>query len=128
MTLRPHHGLCTLFFGGKGYSEAFTRHMTETIRTLRQGAPVRLDMEADEICKGCPKRRGRACSGSKAAAYDRAVLALTGLREGEELTLSRLQECVRMDILLPGRLEEVCGGCQWAALCQRAWRRMQTGE
>lgn len=120
-TIRPHHGLCTLFFVGKGYSPDFVRRMGEIIETAAHGGELRLTTQADEICACCPNRVDDQCSGMNAPAFDEKVLALTGLNEGDIVTLPHLQTAVTEHILHPGRLEEVCGDCQWADICRNQW-------
>lgn len=119
--IRPHHGLCTLFFEGKGYSAAFVEGMGQVIREAEQGEVLRLTAAADEICQSCPNRRGTACSGVNALSYDREVLRRTGLREGDIITLNQLQCSVEEHILRPGGLEAICGKCRWFEICQRKW-------
>lgn len=114
LALRPHHGLCLGFFRGKGYDEAFTRNTAGVLASLTPGAPVRLTMGHDVLCAACP-HRGEGCP--NAAAYDRRVLALCGLTEGQRLPWERLRQAVEGNILAPGRLGQVCGDCPWAALC-----------
>lgn len=117
--IRPHHGLCTLFFEGKGYSKAFTDRMWKIIYEAEQGSELRLVCRADGICEVCPNRRGVRCAGGNALVYDEKVLSLTGLREGMTVTLGQLQQAVQEKILQPGKWEEVCGDCQWAEICRR---------
>lgn len=126
-SIRPHHGLCTLFFEGKGYSEAFTARMWEIIHQAEQGGELCLTSRADEICENCPNRQGDHCTGGSAMVYDERVLSLTGLREGEVITVHQLQQAVKEKILRPGKLEEVCGGCQWAEICRRKVLEKQYG-
>lgn len=118
--LRPHHALCFGFFRGKGYSDAFVENMTAFVSRLRAEDPtVTLVCSADGVCAACPHNRRGVCeSADKTRRYDAAVLALTGLREGENLPWTELRRRVEERILAPGRLEEVCGDCQWHALCR----------
>ena len=117
--LRPHHALCAGFFRGKGYSEAFVENMSAVIGTLRASDPLlTLRSAADPICGGCPHNSGGVCGhADKVEAYDAAVLALLGLQEGAEARWSELTARTRERILNPGRLKEVCGGCQWYGIC-----------
>ena len=52
--IRPHHGLCSLFFEGKGYSGGFVRHMADVLAQLGQNPVIRLAEGADELCGCCP--------------------------------------------------------------------------
>ena len=94
--------------------------MTEKKAALEHNPPVRLTTQADEICCACPNNRfGRCLSAEKAARYDREVLARCGLTSGEVLPYRELEKRVLENILLPGCREEICGDCQWTALCRR---------
>ncbi|MGI6115915.1 DUF1284 domain-containing protein [Luoshenia tenuis] len=117
--LRPHHGLCLLFFTGKGYDAAFTRNMARVHASLK-GDPsqlVRLHCGADLLCAACPERVGERCTSSKPVVYDRRVLRACGLREGEVIPFLELLEAVKRHILTAGKLETVCAGCQWLPIC-----------
>lgn len=117
--LRPHHGLCLHFFAGKGYDAAFTRNMVRVHASLK-GDPsrlVRLHCGADLLCAACPERAGTGCSSPKPGLYDRRVLAVCGLREGEVIPFLELSEAVKRHILTAGKLETVCAGCQWLPIC-----------
>jgi len=124
LALRPHHILCLGFFRGKGYSEAFTRNMTGVLASLTSDTPVRLTVGHDILCAACPNR-GDGCP--NAAAYDRRVLELCGLGVGQLLPWRRLRQAAEEDILAPGRLAQVCGDCQWAALCTGDWGPPKVG-
>lgn len=117
MELRPHHGLCLLFFQGKGYSPEFVENMTRLKQAMAANLPVRLTGQADGICAACPHFVNGDCA-AKAPRYDQAVLDLCGLRLGQTLPLGQLQDAIRGSILAPGLREQVCGDCQWSALCR----------
>ncbi|MDD5863460.1 MAG: DUF1284 domain-containing protein [Firmicutes bacterium] len=117
--MRAHHGLCLRFFQGKGYSGEFVRNMAEKKAVLEQNPLVRLTDGADEICRACPNNQAGCClSADKVSRYDREVLARCGLTPGAVLPYRELEERVLQAILIPGRREEICGDCQWTALCR----------
>ncbi len=119
LRLRAHHGLCLAFFAGKGYDAAFTAHMEEVQKRLSGNPQLLLLDEADEICSRCPNLTEGVCeSKEKTEGYDRRTLSLCGLRAGTRISWRDFSGLVRERILLPGRREEVCGGCQWEALCR----------
>ncbi|MBC8570320.1 DUF1284 domain-containing protein [Zongyangia hominis] len=121
VTLRPHHGLCIRHFAGKGYSPAFVKRMAEVIEELRRnpGQPIFLRSGADVLCAACPHRREEGCaSGQKPVDYDATCLKLCGLKEGAVLSWEAYAKRVEEAVIAPGRLEEVCKGCQWIALCR----------
>ena len=116
--IRPHHGLCSLFFEGKGYSGGFVRHMADVLAQLRQNPVIRLAEGADELCGCCPNNREGVCTDKeKASNYDRRVLALCRLHAGEELPWLDFSARVRTEIVFAGRRHVVCGDCQWSGLC-----------
>lgn len=117
--LRAHHGMCAAFFRGKGYSDEFTAHMAIVIRRLESNPPVLLSAQTDVICAKCPNNRGGVCdTAEKVLEYDRQVLSLTGLSEGDVMPYAEFRRAVNERILLPGRREEICGDCQWSSLCR----------
>lgn len=116
--LRAHHGMCLAFFKGKGYSNEFSKHMKEVKDRMEQNPVVRIIAEADCICSACPNQKeGRCTSQEKVAKYDRQVIAECGLIEGAEMPFMEFFHLVYEKILLTGKREEICGDCQWNALC-----------
>ena len=116
--LRPHHALCLAFFEGKGYSGDFVRNMAKIKELLTDSDPeVRLTTDWDMICRRCPHSDG-SC-GEKAPCYDRAVLEICGLSEGQVIKWSRLSQTAEELIIKAGRLPQVCGDCQWSYICSK---------
>ncbi len=117
--LRPHHGLCTAFFEGKGYSGDFVRNMADVIEMLETDDPeIILTVGEDIICANCPNNRTHICESSdKVARYDNAVLEMCGLSAGDIVRRSDFRDTVFHRIISAGRLSEVCGDCQWFYIC-----------
>ena len=116
--VRAHHGLCIQFFEGKGYSEAFTRHMSQVIKTLEKNPEIELAASEDEICSCCPNYGEKACETSeKVTAYDRKVLEFTGTVSGQKLSWQEFVKRVEENIIGADRMSEVCGDCGWAEIC-----------
>ena len=114
--LRPHHGLCTAFFEGKGYSGDFVRNMANVIEMLERDDPeIILTVGEDMICANCPNN-GTYCS-EKAVGYDHAVLEICGLSAGDIVRWSDFRDTVFNSIISEGRLPKVCGDCQWFNIC-----------
>ena len=113
--LRPHHGLCILFFEGKGYSEEFVRNMTDVTAALSApSARVRTVSGTDLLCAACPHNKNGICDSSvKVECFDRKVTEICGLHIGEELKADDFFELVKENIIRAGRLREVCGNCEW---------------
>ncbi len=118
--LRPHHGMCILFYEGKGYSTGFTDHMSRVIRLLNDDTSVRITSGPDEICSCCPNLNEKVClSDEKVHKYDRMVLDMTGLQDGSECTYGEFSRSVKEHILLSGRRREICGDCEWDEICRK---------
>lgn len=116
--LRPHHGMCLAFFLGKGYSEGFAAHMGAVKESLQSETPVRLTVGTDVICTACPHNNGATCDTKDlVAAYDRAVLSLCGLSEGQTISFGKFRSLVESQILSAGKRRDICGGCEWNGLC-----------
>ena len=108
--LRAHHGMCLAFFEGKGYNDSFTAHMAQILERLEQENPmVTVIAEADCICDGCPNQTDGRC--------EKAVLAFCGMEEHRTLPWREFTARVAERILLQGKRAEICGGCQWSAIC-----------
>lgn len=123
--IRPHHGMCFVFFQGKGYSGAFTENMRKMKEKLDENPEVVLLCQADDVCACCPHNENGKCAGnssqpspSKAKYYDHQVLSHCGLREGTKIHWNDFAEAVKIHILSPGKREEICGDCEWNELCR----------
>lgn len=119
--LRPHHLLCLRFFEGKGYSDEFTANMSSVKSSLEQPDPgIELVRSADIICGSCPNDLNGVCSSAeKVSRYDEAVLSLCGIDPSCGHSWSSLQDSVLEKIIVPDRLQEVCGDCQWSYICMK---------
>ncbi len=107
------------YFRGNGDSESFTQNMKNVLQLLTEDRPVVLTLDADDICRACPNRRGVSCSHrEKVARYDRGVLQVLGLEDGAELSAGELKKAVAEKILHTGLREEICGDCFWTDLCR----------
>ena len=122
MELRAHHLLCIQKFTGRGYHAAFTAHMTAVCAYLHNDpqTDVILRTECDDICAACPNMHGGHCSSAdKVAAFDRAVLSVCRLREGDMQSWSVLRQISRTHILQTEQFDAICADCQWYALCKK---------
>lgn len=123
--IRPHHGLCLAFFRGKGYSGAFVENMARMKAALEENPRICLAEGTDEICAACPNNLdGRCESEEKVTRYDREVLRRCGLTVGEVLPYRDFEALVVRHILNAGQRAEICGDCQWDALCR--WKRNES--
>lgn len=120
--LRAHHGLCLMFFEGKGYSPAFTQNMAQILNRLEKapGQKVRLLAGGDRICAPCPHFAGGKCAeNAKTSAFDRRALALCGLFSGSVLPWEAYRDLLQNRIIASKKLAAVCAGCQWSEICQK---------
>ncbi len=127
VALRPHHGMCLAYFEGKGYSEKFTENMQRILDfLLRTGVRIQLVKDADEICAPCIHNLKGICREHlRVSEFDRKVLTLCSLEYGQILPFRTFAACVQTSILSAGKMNQVCSGCQWEAICQKGksrWR------
>lgn len=118
LPLRPHHGMCMAYFIGLGYSDGFSAHMAQLLQELTAESPVRLTVGADAVCGPCPNNHGGVCDKpDRVAAYDRAVLDLCALEDGQILPFGAFTARVQEKILTHGLRPGICGNCQWNEIC-----------
>ncbi|MEQ2400989.1 DUF1284 domain-containing protein [Peptoniphilus hominis (ex Hitch et al. 2025)] len=119
LKIRAHHLLCTENFVGEGYSDDFSKNMTEVIKKLRENPEVRLIKDLDDICKYCPENLGEVCeSQEKVKSYDEKVLKLLNIRADEKYFWEDLRALSCDIIFSKDRREEICRSCQWNELCK----------
>ena len=118
MPIRPHHALCAQFFRGKGYSEAFVENMGAVLSALHGGACVTLTDGCDAICAACPNNHGGVCAtDEKVRGIDARAERAMGLHTGDTLLWRELCERSEKEIIIPGKVREICRGCEWIGLC-----------
>ena len=106
------------YFIGRGYSGGFAAHMARLLEELTPDSPVRLTVGTDAVCLPCPNNQGGLCSKPElVAAWDREVLGLCGLSEGDILAFGDFTRLVEDNILALGLRPGICGGCEWDSIC-----------
>lgn len=126
--LRAHHGMCFYFFQGKGYSDDFTKNMSELKSFLDTIDPyVKVVAHDDAVCKNCPNLRRNTnnqesdefmcISADKVSGYDRAVLEALNLKENTVLKYSEFSKMVQENIIKKGFRTKICGDCMWNSIC-----------
>ena len=117
--LRAHHGMCLAFFEGKGYNDGFTASMQAILTQLKQENPcLEVVAETDSICAACPHLANGFCENADLVqSYDRQVLSLCGMEEHTLSDWESFSARVAERILSQGKRKDICGGCQWSAIC-----------
>ena len=117
--LRAHHGMCLYYFKGKGYSDSFVANMHRYKELLENEDPViELTASTDALCAGCPHNHVQLCdTATKVLNYDKIVLELCGLCEGEKISYHDFSAMINSRIIEPGKRPEICSDCQWTDLC-----------
>lgn len=116
--LRPHHGMCLAFFVGYGYSDSFSAHMSALLDSLTPDTLIQLTVDTDAVCSACPNNLDGVCKTAQLVAdYDRAVLSLCGLQDGQIIAFGRFAELVQTCVLSPDLRPTICGGCHWDGIC-----------
>jgi hypothetical protein len=116
--LRAHHGLCIAFFEGKGYDDSFTKNMRAIISALDQNPEIIIVAYEDMICIACPNNKDGICNCiEKVDRYDKSVLRLCNVNNGDILAWKAYKTLVSKNIIETGKMSTVCGDCQWSSIC-----------
>lgn len=119
-SLRPHHGLCIHFYGGKGYSKEFTDNMSLLISGIVDSSIVTMSNQMDRICSCCPNNKLDKCvTAEKVQRYDDKVLRLCGFHYGDKVSFKEFSDKIRTQILDKNMLYKVCSDCEWFCICSR---------
>lgn len=115
MKLRPHHLLCTQSYEGKGYDEAFTKHMDEIVHRLRTDdrTPVTLVFSTDELCTCCPNMQDEnLCrTNEKVKALDARTAECFCLEEKTYIYQDLIKK-IRKTVT-PEMMDYICQDCAW---------------
>lgn len=120
MLFRPHHGLCTQFYEGKGYSQDFTNQMDAVMNAIASNKELTITLHSDTdiLCEHCPNNVHGSCKTyEKVADYDQAVLAYCQLKNGDTIPISSFLSNVRQEIINKNRLKDICSDCTWYHIC-----------
>ncbi|HPU63994.1 MAG TPA: DUF1284 domain-containing protein [Mobilitalea sp.] len=107
------------YFKGKGYSADFIKNMAAFKNYLENNPLVLITCQPDIICDKCPNNvNGNCITEGKVSQYDRQVLSLCSLTDGDIMHYNELSNLILHNIIIPGKREEVCGNCMWTTLCR----------
>ena len=118
--IRPHHGLCSQFFVGNGYSDEFVKNMTNTLDKLNSQNPaVKITEHCDDICSCCPKNTGGVCENEEdVMQHDSKCMEEYGYKIGDEILWNDLRAKVVSKIKADNKLPSVCSDCSWNSICK----------
>ena len=117
-SIRAHHGLCLNFFEQKGYSTEFIQNMQKIKNALEKNPTVKITSHTDVICGECPNNKFGVCScEKKVKEYDRRVLLMCNISDGEIMPFLKFKDLIDKNILFKGKRKEICGNCEWDLLC-----------
>ncbi|MDO4632424.1 MAG: DUF1284 domain-containing protein [Eubacteriales bacterium] len=133
--LRVHHVLCLPLFVGEGYSDGFSRNMSEKKSWLNAHREEKLTIvcQPDEICAHCPNLKTVSmdwqtlvCSdkGNQVQKKDEDLAEMLGLSCPIELSWRELLNCA-VEKMNEERFLKSCGRCEWyeRGLCNyQLWR------
>lgn len=118
--IRPHHGLCSQFFVGNGYSDEFIKNMTNVLDKLNsQNLTVKITEHCDVICSCCPKNIGGVCENEEdVMQHDSKCMEEYGYKIGDEILWNDLRTKVVSKIKAENKLPSVCRDCSWNSICK----------
>lgn len=120
MILRPHHLLCMKFFIGEGYSNDFTKNMSNVISKIKEDPDCKIVLKSskDVICEHCHYHGEFFCdSNEKVSRYDENVLEICGFESNVEYKFSFLNYTVNKNIIEKKILSSICSDCSWYSIC-----------
>ena len=121
---RPHHLLCNLGFGGKGYSDEFIENFKRINQQFREDDSLEIEIVeyVDDICAPCPNKRDYLCTKqAKIERLDDAHAEALAIKIGDRLTWQeakkRITECITVT-----KFTSICEPCSWKklGLCEQA--------
>jgi hypothetical protein len=79
---------------------------------------IELTAATDDLCAVCPHNHEQLCdTAAKVLNYDKKVLELCNLREGEKISYNDFSAKIKNRIIKSGKRPKICGNCQWSDLC-----------
>ncbi|MEG0979746.1 MAG: DUF1284 domain-containing protein [Oscillospiraceae bacterium] len=119
--IRAHHGLCISLFEGKGYSDEFIQNMFDIIEQLKDNPQIEIINSIDIVCSKCNRNENGSCKDSHLTdALDGEVLKACKIEAGDKMRWKEYTEIIKQSIVLQGKQEYICKGCQWIELCKKS--------
>ena len=120
LVLRGHHLLCLKGFQGYGYSEDFTKNMTEVNRKRKsENTTITLTNSPDDICKACPNLKGNLCENQNQndtiVHMDEEVMKK--LDTENEYNAIELFEKIDSIFNTQESISKICFNCMWHDKC-----------
>lgn len=116
--MRKHHGLCILFFSGRGYNKKFSSNLETVKKNLeKNNSKIHFVSENDDICKFCPLFRKGSCRDFKITnQYDLMIDSVCETIP-EFISWNDYREILINNIIKTGKRIEICNGCGWNKFC-----------
>lgn len=118
--LRPHHFLCLRFWAGNGYSREYTDYVEKILPAIKKGESLNVEFGPDSLCEKCPHLKNGICdSQDRVVEFDRKVIELCSLKNGQETNWGKMFQSVSCNIMDQGKFDSICGDCAWAEICHK---------
>jgi hypothetical protein len=94
--------------------------MKRVLTELKAGdAEVTITSGCDIICSGCPNNiEGKCTSEEKVGSIDQRAAEAMEVSVDSTYTWSELLGAAAEKVIKAGKLEEVCGDCEWIDICK----------
>lgn len=120
LILRGHHLLCLQGFQGYGYSEEFTKNMTEiNLARKSENTIIQLTDSPDDICKACPNLKNNICENelqnNNIVKMDREVLKK--IDNAHEYNSRDLFDEISQIFNTKESVSNICFNCMWHEKC-----------
>lgn len=120
LILRGHHLLCLQGFQGYGYSEDFTKNMTEiNLARKSDNTIIQLTDSPDDICKACPNLKNNICEdelqNNNIVKMDREVLKK--IDKAQEYNSQDLFNEISQIFNTKESVSNICFNCMWHEKC-----------
>ncbi|MEM6338313.1 MAG: DUF1284 domain-containing protein [Pseudomonadota bacterium] len=113
---RPHHFMCTLAFGGKGYSLGFIKNYKKIVQEISNDEDTIIEVVEymDSICSPCPNKLDDILckSQSKIVKLDNAHKEILAIKTGEFISWKKAKNRIKQNMSIE-KFHSACDGCSW---------------